>query len=218
LGARPHEILKLKIKDIAFKTVPSGRQYVEVVVNGKTGTRPLPLINSIPYLKDYLDHEHPMPNNPGAPLICGMGKKLGRHISSVGMSKTYAKYKNEVFPKLLESPNILPEDKPFIKELLKKPWNSYIRRHSSLTEKSLFLKENVLRQAAGWSQGSQMHLLYLHYFGSESTNSILEEYGLLEKGVQTDPLRSKQCPNCKTTISRRTSYTRVFVGKKNDIA
>ena len=36
-------------------------QYVETVVNGKTGTRPLPLINSIPYLKDYLDHEHPQP-------------------------------------------------------------------------------------------------------------------------------------------------------------
>jgi hypothetical protein len=39
-------------------------QYVEVVVNGKTGTRPVPLINSIPYLKDYLDHEHPQPRNP----------------------------------------------------------------------------------------------------------------------------------------------------------
>jgi hypothetical protein len=42
-------------------------QYVEVVVNGKTGTRPIPLINSIPYLKDYLHHEHPQPLNPTAP-------------------------------------------------------------------------------------------------------------------------------------------------------
>jgi hypothetical protein len=42
LSARPHEILKLKIRDTSFKTVPSGRQYVEVVVNGKTGTRPIP--------------------------------------------------------------------------------------------------------------------------------------------------------------------------------
>ena len=50
LSCRPHEILKLKIKDIAFKTIGS-YQYVDVVVNGKTGTRPIPLINSIPYLK-----------------------------------------------------------------------------------------------------------------------------------------------------------------------
>lgn len=57
LSARLHEILKLKIKDVVFKT--TGRyQYAEVVVNGKTGTRPIPLINSIPVLKDYLNHEH----------------------------------------------------------------------------------------------------------------------------------------------------------------
>ena len=36
-------------------------------------------------------------------------------------------------PKLLESPNVLPEDKQKIRELLKKPWNPYIRRHSALT-------------------------------------------------------------------------------------
>jgi integrase len=81
LSARPHEILKLKVKDIAFKTIGSS-QYVDVVVNGKTGTRPIPLINSIPYLKDYLDHEHPQPGNPNAPLICGIGRALGRHLKT----------------------------------------------------------------------------------------------------------------------------------------
>jgi integrase len=65
-SCRPHEITKLKIKDIVFKTNGS-YQYAEVLVNGKTGTRPIPLIDSIPYLKDYLDHEHPQPGNPNAP-------------------------------------------------------------------------------------------------------------------------------------------------------
>ena len=64
----------------------------------------------------------------------------------------YNEYKKNVFPKLLESPNVLPEDKQKIEELLKKPWNPYIRRHSAhLTEKSTILKEHVLRQHAGWS-------------------------------------------------------------------
>jgi integrase len=58
LGCRPHELLKLRIKDITFKIV-GNIQYAQVVVNGKTGTRPLPLIDSLPYVKDYLDHEHP---------------------------------------------------------------------------------------------------------------------------------------------------------------
>jgi integrase len=68
LSCRPSEILRLKIRDISFKTIGSS-QYAEVVVNGKTGNRPIPLINSIPYLKDYLDHEHPQPRNPTAPKI-----------------------------------------------------------------------------------------------------------------------------------------------------
>jgi integrase/recombinase XerD len=42
-----------------------------------------------------------------------------------------------------------------------------------------------------------MHLKYLHYFGNESSDSILEAYGIITKGkVQSDILRSKQCPNC----------------------
>jgi integrase len=195
LSCRPHEILKLKIKDIAFKTI-GPYQYVDVVVNGKTGTRPIPLINSIPYLKDYLDHEHPQPRNPNAPLICGTGKGLGRHIKPIRITIIYHEFKKQIFPKLLESPNVLPEDKQKIAELLKKPWNPYIRRHSALTEKSIILKEHVLRQHAGWTPGSQMHLKYLHYFGNESSESLLEAYGLVAKGQQIDQLRPKQCPNC----------------------
>ena len=37
LSARPHEILNLKIKDITFKNIGDGKQYAEVLVNGKTG-------------------------------------------------------------------------------------------------------------------------------------------------------------------------------------
>src|SRR5919108_187725 len=72
------------ISDI--KTIASNHyQYAEVFVNGKTGSRPLPLINSIPYVKDYLDHEHPQPGNPDAILIAGDGKSLGRAIGVVAL-------------------------------------------------------------------------------------------------------------------------------------
>lgn len=56
-SCRPHEILNLKIKDIIFKTA-GDRQYAEVLVNGKTGTRHIPLIDSLSYIKDWLD-QHP---------------------------------------------------------------------------------------------------------------------------------------------------------------
>src|SRR5918999_5583991 len=44
---------------------------------------------------------------------------------------------------------------------------------------------------------SQMHLRYIHYFGNESSESLLEAYGIVTKDQQlTDALRPKQCPNC----------------------
>jgi integrase len=120
-SCRPNEILKLKVKDIVFKT--SGNyQYAEVLVNGKTGTRNIPLINSIPYVKDYLDHEHPQPGNLNAPFICGSGKSLGRHVGVQAIYTIYNNYKREYFLKLLENPNVILEDKQKIRELMKKPW------------------------------------------------------------------------------------------------
>jgi hypothetical protein len=108
----------------------------------------------------------------------------------------YTIYKTKVFLKLLDDPSIAPEDKNKIRELLKKPWNPYIRRHSALTDKSKILREHVLRQHAGWSPGSNMHLKYLHYFGNESSESILEAYGLKPKTEETDRMNPKLCPNC----------------------
>ena len=41
-----------------------------------------------------------------------------------------------------------------------------------------------------------MHQKYLHYFGNESNESLLEAYGLVDHGIQIDRLRPKQCPQC----------------------
>jgi integrase/recombinase XerD len=205
-SCRPHELLKLRIKDVNFKITPDKYQYAELLVNGKTGSRPLVLIDSIPYLKDYLDHEHPQPGNPNAILLSGYKKSFGRAIGIQALESLYRGYQKKLFPKLLESPNVLPEDKPKIKELLKKPWNPYILRHSSLTEKSKILKEHILSQYAGWSIGSSMPQKYLHYLGNESSESILQAYGILPKDQQIEQLKPKQCPNCSEPNKRDSKF------------
>jgi integrase len=74
-AARPHELLKLRIKDVVFKLTPDNKkQYAEILVNGKTGTRHIPLIDSIPYIKDWLSNHHPQAGNPNSILLCGFGK------------------------------------------------------------------------------------------------------------------------------------------------
>ncbi len=193
-SCRPSEILKLRIKDVVFK-LAGNKQYTEILINGKTGSRHIPLINSIPYVKDWLD-EHPFRTNSNSPLICGFGKSLGRVMVEAHLWRIYKKYRTEFFPKLLDDQNIPLEDKQKITELMAKPWNPYIRRHSALTEKSKFLKESILRQHAGWTNDSQMPNIYLHYFGNESSESILEAYGLKPKLEQIDKMQPVSCPNC----------------------
>ena len=82
-----------------------------------------------------------------------------------------------------------------LSEIWTKPWN--LRRHSALTEKSLILKEHVLRDHAGWTMTSKMPQVCIHYFGTESSKSLLEARGIVkERDKRIVALRSKQCPNC----------------------
>ena len=46
-------------------------------------SRHIPLIDSLPYIKDYINHEHPHPSNQNAILLCGVGKSLGKSINVI---------------------------------------------------------------------------------------------------------------------------------------
>jgi integrase/recombinase XerD len=159
LSARPHEILSLKIRDIVFKTA-GNKQYAEVLVNGKTGSRHIPLIQSIPYVKDWLSN-HPSRNNPNSPLFVGLGRSsMGKQLGVGGIEAIYKYYERKFFPRLSEDLTLPAEEKEEIKRLLAKPFNPYIRRHSALTEKSTKLKSSTLNQHAGWTANSNMAQIY----------------------------------------------------------
>lgn len=66
---------------VVFKLTSDKKQYAEILVNGKTGTRHIPLIDSIPYIKDWLS-QHPQGGNSNSILLCGFNKSVGRHINA----------------------------------------------------------------------------------------------------------------------------------------
>ncbi len=68
LNARNHEITLLKIKNIRLK-----EKYGEgeIPYESKTGSGPLLLTVSFPYVRDWLN-EHPFKNEPNARLICNL--------------------------------------------------------------------------------------------------------------------------------------------------
>jgi integrase len=208
MSARPSEILNLKIKDITFKTTDEGIQYAEVLIRGcKTKPRTLPLIDSIPYLKEWIQ-KHPTGDNKESWLFISLahanfGQKLNRDSM---LAKYQYRYKTSYFPKLLqgdgdECSSTVPEaDKAIIRNMLIKPWNLYVYRHSALTEKSQILTESTLRDHAGWTMTSKMPTVYLHYFGTESAKKLLEAKGIIKYGSNSNKniniLLSKACPQC----------------------
>jgi hypothetical protein len=112
---------------VKFKTACQNCQYAEVLVNGKTGSRSVPLFNSIPYVKDWFD-DHIQRGNPNAFLIHSRDRKnFGKKLVEASLNTIYADYKFKYFSALVKDPNVPAEDKDKIKELLKKPWNPYIR-------------------------------------------------------------------------------------------
>lgn len=192
LSCRPDEILGLRVKDVVFK-MAGNKQYAEVLINGKTGSRHLPLTNSLPYVKDWIDN-HPS-GNSNSPLICSSDKRIARRILTGAIYAMYSRNK-QMFQALSKDQTIPKKDRVAITLLLNKPWNPYIQRHSALTEKSKILKEHVLRQHAGWAPMSHMPEKYVHYFGNESSESLLEAYGIKPKSEEIDKLKPVQCPNC----------------------
>ncbi len=200
-GARPHELLSLRISDISFKIASTGIQYAEVhIKESKTRPRTVPLIFSIPYVKDWIN-SHPQVNNPNAFLFISLAdSNFGEKFSVNSLYKTYTRvYQKRYFTKLVGNDSTIPEaDKSFIRNLLTKPWTPYILRHSSLTAKSMILKESTLRAYAGWTSSSKMTDVYIHYFGNESTKSLLEAYGIEKQNheKQKNILKTRNCPNC----------------------
>jgi integrase len=218
-GCRPHEMLKLKIKDVVVQQLENGYQIARITVNGKTGTRHVRLNNSYPRLKEWLSNgHHPYPGNPNVALFCGQGtKNTGRHLAPQSIHIMYANYKKIHFPKLLRDPSVPEEDKQKISQLLKKPWNPYVRRHTAATEISKTLKDSVLiDQYMGWSHAGNTRQKYQHYYNDDSFDAMLTMMdGLkpISPARNRTLLKPRLCPNCSeiNTALRQTSQRAGFV-------
>ena len=204
-GCRPDELVKLKIRDVVALQLEDGYQIAKITVNGKTGRRPVRVNNAYPRLKEWLSNgNHPYAGNPNAPLFCGIGtKRRGRRVSRHSIYTAYSKYKKVDFPKLLKDPLVPEEDKRKIHDLLQKPWNPYLRRHTSVTEVSKAVRDpKILNQYYGWTENSNMWKRYTHYFADDSIDTVLTVMDGLKPKMPASGrnlLKPRLCPNCNET-------------------
>ncbi len=192
LDARPHEITLLKIKHIRLK-----EKYGEGEIphEAKTGSGPMLLTFSFPYVRDWLN-EHPFKNEPDARLICNL--LTG---SSIGPDQIYdvMRQLKKRIERLIENNKINDANElERIYHLLKtKKWNPYCIRHSTITADSDYLPEYALKKKVRWSMNSKQGSRYIkRRMGNELRSKILEYNGIISEDMQKKKPSILNCHRC----------------------
>jgi hypothetical protein len=202
LDARPHEITLLKIKHIRLK-----ERYGEGEIphEAKTGSGPMLLTFSFPYIRDWLN-EHPFRNEPEARLICNL--LTG---SSIGPDQIYdvMRQLKKRIERLIENNKINDVNElERIHHLLKaKKWNPYCIRHSAITADSDYLPEYALKKKVRWSMNSKQGSRYIkRRMGNELRSKILEYNGIISEETQRKKPLVLNCPRCNVANILENKY------------
>jgi len=174
-GCRVGELLTMRIKNVSFE-----ENLTRITVLGKTGARRVPLLDSTPYLAEWLEN-HPFNEDSDAFLWVGIG--------NVGRGE-FLKY--PALRKMLV--NVAKKAK------VKKKVNPHNFRHSRATFLANHLTEAQMNQYLGWVRGSDMAATYVHLSGRDVDDAILKMRGLSkakDEEVESS-LAPKPCPRCNS--------------------
>lgn len=207
LDARNHEVTLLKIKHIRLK-----EKYGEGEIphEAKTGTGPVLLTCSFPYVRDWLN-EHPFRNEPNARLICNLLTGGPIHPDSLC---TVMKQLRKRIIRLLEHHESNPllitnkEEKEKLEFLVKtKKWNPYCIRHSSITSDSDYLPEYALKKKVRWSMNSKQGTRYIkRRMGNDLKQKILVQNGIIsDQQIEKKP-SVLNCPRCSLVNAADNKY------------
>lgn len=177
-GCRKGEILSLKLKDIKIKPT-----HWEITVSGKTGVRTVPLTESIPYVRAWMDIHPDKANQDSLLFVTTRGGKV----------------------KPMHDKSFNTGLRDLCKQTGLRNIHPHMLRHTKLTE--LAEDSNIgdfqMKSFAGWTPDSNMAARYLHLTGKGHMNAVLGAKGVDTNGsqVEVNPLLSMdKCPNCGTSV------------------
>lgn len=172
-GCRVGEILSMQIKHVTFE-----KEFARITVQGKTGGRRVPLIDSVPYIAEWINN-HPFKENPEAPLWVG--------LTSSGYNKPleYGALRKMIMEIAKKSG-------------IKKRVNPHNFRHSRATFLANHLTEAQMNKYLGWVGGSDMPAIYVHLSGRDVDDAILQMRGLKPKEEENveSSLKPRTCARC----------------------
>jgi integrase len=169
-GARIGELIDLTVSDIEDRE--HGKK---VTLDGKTGSRRLPLVESVPYLNKWLN-EHPNPE-PEAPLWCKI-----QQAGDEGLSYRYIR--DKILRRTLKEADV------------DKPSNPHHYRHSRASYLANELTESALNAWFGWAQGSDVPARYVHLSGRDIDGKYDALHGIVDEEDEEDDEAVVECPRC----------------------
>jgi integrase/recombinase XerD len=203
LDARNHEVTMLKIKNVRLRDKYGEG---EVPYEAKTGSGPMLLTCSFPYIRDWLN-EHPFRNNPEARLICNLHN--GAPVKPESMWSMMKQLRGRI-ARLLDKGEITdPKEREILEFLLRtKKWNPYCIRHSAITYDSDSLPEFALKKKVRWSMNSKQPARYIkRRMGNNLKMQILQREGIeLDDGSAKPKPAIMSCPRCSETNPRENKF------------
>jgi hypothetical protein len=172
-GARIGEFIGMKVGDLA-----EDKHGKKVTIHGKTGSRTILLVESVPYVNKWLAH-YPTNVSLNAPLWCRY--KDPYEVMEIGSAEF-----------------LLRELKR--RSGIQKKLNPHNFRHSRATFLARFLSDAQMKTYFGWSKASNMQAIYVHLAGKDNDSAILKSAGIVEteEAVERSPLQEKECPRCRS--------------------
>lgn len=192
LSGRNHEITLLKLRHIRLR-----EKYGEGEIphQSKTGSGPILLTCSFPYVRDWLN-EHPFRNELDSRLICNL--MTGAPVKPEALW-TMMKCLRARIVRLLDSGTIIDvkEQQKLNYLLMTKRWNPYCIRHSATTSDSDYLPDYALKKKVRWSMNSKQPSRYIKTrMGDELKQKILVHSGIVsEQEIKPRP-SILSCPRC----------------------
>lgn len=175
-GCRVGEVLSLKIKNIQFDKFGA-----QIIVSGKTGMRRVRLVSSVPSLAAWLS-SHPFRDDPSAALWTSLSTNT--NFAPLGYGGAV-----QLVREIARRAGI------------KKRIHPHLFRHSRLTELAKAgIGESILKEFAGWTQGSEQPAIYIHLSGKNVDTALLRFNGIQSEETRGESkLRPKSCSRCRTT-------------------
>jgi len=170
-GARIGELIDVTVGDVEDR-----KHGMKITIDGKTGSRRLPLVESVPYLNRWLN-EHPNPQKD-APLWCKI--QQGGPDDQLG----YRYIREKILKRSMEDADV------------DKPSNPHHYRHSRASFLANEMTEAQLCEWFGWVQGSDVPAKYVHLSGRDIDNAYDAMHDLVDEEEEEDDESVVECPRC----------------------